>query len=163
MNPFLLALMAIVPPAADVPMVMRVDTSITQAADEEISVIRAEYVDAANARDAARLAALYAPDALVSLPDGMSLTGSAEIVRHFKEAFAPPARAATVTLTPHRFEMKGDVGAESGTFVEAAASGDGGAIATGAYVTIYTRGVDGRWRIAIDVRTTGTHPPAVPW
>jgi ketosteroid isomerase-like protein len=59
--------------------------------------------------------------------------------------------------------MRGEVGAESGTFVESAASGDNGAIATGAYVTIYTRIADGRWRIAIDVRTTGAHPPAVAW
>jgi uncharacterized protein (TIGR02246 family) len=160
MMPLLLVLMAVFAPAADAPMVMRVDTSIAQSADEEISVVRAEYVAAANARDAARLTALYAPDALISLPDGMSLTGAAEIGQHFKEAFTSPARDATVTLTPHRFEMRGDVGAESGTFVEA---GTSGAIATGAYVTIYTRVADGRWRIAIDVRTTGAQPPAVAW
>lgn len=162
MKSLLLALMAIVPAAADAPMVMRVDTSIAQTADDELAAVRADYVEAANARDAARLTALYAPDALVSLPDGMSLTGSGEISSHFKAAFASPARDATVTLTPHRFEMRGDVGAESGTFVESA-SGASGAIATGAYVTIYTRGADGRWRIAIDVRTTGAHPPAVAW
>jgi uncharacterized protein (TIGR02246 family) len=162
MMALLLAWMAIIPAAADAPMVMRVDTSIAQAADDELAAVRAEFVAAANARDAGRLTALYAPDALVSLPDGMSLTGS-EIGQHFRETFASPAPAATVTLTPHRFEMRGDVGAESGTFVETAASGEGGAIATGAYVTIYSRGADGRWRISIDVRTTGAHPPAVAW
>jgi uncharacterized protein (TIGR02246 family) len=141
--------------------VMRADTAAAPEPAREIAAIRAEYVAAVNGRQADALSALYAPDAVVVLADGARLNGSAAVKQHIARSLAG-ARAATVTLVPQRFEIagSGELGAESGTFLEAAA--DGPAV-TGAYVTIYTRAQDGRWRIAMEVRTTGAQPPSVIW
>jgi ketosteroid isomerase-like protein len=143
-------------------VVMRVEARTADGADRELTITRSEYAALLNGRDVAGVSSLYTPDALVVLSDGERLSGAGEIERHFSRLLQSGVRPASVRLTPQRFETgaSGELGAESGTFEEAA---DGGPVVTGAYVTIYTRGADGQWRIAIDVRTTGAQQPAIIW
>ena len=140
----------------------RVDPKAFEAADSELSALRLEYAAAANAGDANRLSRLYAPDAIAVWTDGVLLRGAAEIQRYSSEALSSVPSGATVTLTPKRFEAEGRMASETGTFAElTGANGQDGA--TGVYVAIYTRGADGVWRIAMEVRSRGRDKQAVRW
>jgi ketosteroid isomerase-like protein len=143
-------------------VVMRVEAQASDGAERELTITRGEYAALLNGRDVAGVSSLYTADALVVLSDGERLSGASEVERHFTKVLQTGARPASVRLAPQRFEVvrSGELGAESGTFEEAA---DGGPVVTGAYVTIYSRGADGQWRISIDVRTTGGQPPTVIW
>lgn len=158
----LIALLVAFPATLHAQVVMRVEVRSVDGAERELTITRGEYAALLNGRDVAGVSSLYTADALLVLSDGERLSGATEIERHFTKVLQSGVRSATVKLTPQRFEVvtSGALGAESGTFEEAA---DGGPVVTGAYVTIYSRGADGQWRIAIDVRTTGGQPPTVFW
>lgn len=125
----------------------------------EIADVRAAYIAAVNDHDAAGLARLYAPDAIAILADGVLRRGRADVTDYFRNAVSNDG--GDVIVTPSRFVAGSNVASETGSFVEVAGSGE--RRATGAYVTIYTRGADGRWRIAMDVRTHGRDPMIVRW
>jgi uncharacterized protein (TIGR02246 family) len=140
----------------------RVDPKAFEAADSELAALRLEYAAAANAGDANRLSRLYASDAIALWSDGMLLRGAAEIQRYSSEALSLVPTGASVTLTPKRFEAKGPMASETGTFAEVQST-DGQPGATGVYVAIYTRGADGAWRIAMEVRSRGRDKQVVRW
>lgn len=140
----------------------RVDSHAVEAADRELAALRLEYAAAANAGDANRLSRLYASDAIALWSDGMLLRGAAEIQRYSSEALSSVPDGASVTLTPKRFETAGQMASETGTFSEAQTA-DGQPGATGVYVAIYTRGADGVWRIAMEVRSRGRDRQVVRW
>ncbi len=132
-------------------------------ASVELNAVRTAFVDALNNRDATRLAALYAPDAIVVLSDGRMLHGTGEIGAHFERTSASRA-GGTLTLTPARFDSSGEVRSETGTTVETSRTDSAGSTAvTGAYVVIYSRQVDGEWRIAMELRTNGRQTPLIDW
>jgi uncharacterized protein (TIGR02246 family) len=153
---------AIVPAAAWAQTTFRVDSRSVGSVDGELAALRAEYAAAANAGDAARLAALYAADAIAVPREGLMLRGPDAIVRYSREALSTASPGATITLTPRHFEAYGSIASETGTFFESR-MGEEQPVATGAYVAIYTRGADGAWRIALEVRTHGRDKPVVGW
>jgi uncharacterized protein (TIGR02246 family) len=125
--------------------------------------VRTAFVDALNSRDAARLGALYTPDAVVVLSDGRVLRGAVDIVAHFERTSSSRA-GGTLTLTPARFDPTGDIRSETGTTVETSRN-DGvlSAAVTGAYVVVYSRQPAGEWRISMELRTTGRQTALVDW
>jgi uncharacterized protein (TIGR02246 family) len=140
--------------------VIHVDWSAAAGAESAIAGVRRDYVTAFNARDA-RAEAFYATDAVAALSSGSIVNGAPALAQHVRTALDGEPQAVTITLTPRRFVIDGDTGSETGTFVEtdnvAARSVEG------VYVTIYSRGADGQWRIAMEVRTTGSRPPLAAW
>jgi uncharacterized protein (TIGR02246 family) len=129
----------------------------------ELNAVRAAFVDALNNRDAIRLGALYAPDAIVVLSDGRMLHGAGEIGAHFERTSSSRA-AGTLTLTPARFDSSGEVRSETGTTVETSPNDSAGpTVVTGAYVVIYSRQADGEWRIAMELRTNGRQTALLDW
>ena len=73
------------------------------------------------------------------------------------------APAGTITLAPDRFVIENRVGSERGTFVATLASGERAVTVEGVYVTIYHQPSDGRWRIAMEVRTTASAAEGIGW
>jgi uncharacterized protein (TIGR02246 family) len=142
-------------------VVARLDDRV-RPASAELAAVRTAFVDALNSRDAVRLVALYAPDAVVVLSDGRVLHGAGEIRPHF-ERTATSEAAGTLTLTPARFDVAGDIRSETGSSVETRTDGAGSSIVNGAYVVIYSRQPDGTWRIAMELRTTGHQKALVDW
>ena len=143
-------------------VVARLDERVLPASTELLAV-RAAFVDALNGRDAARLGALYTTDAVVVLSDGRVLRGASDIAAHFERTSSSRA-AATLTLTPARFDASGDIRSETGTTVETSRiDGALATIVTGAYVVIYSRQPEGGWRIAMELRTTGRQTALVDW
>ena len=132
------------------------------AVPDDLAVLRDQYVAAVNAADAPALAALFAPDALVVVADGIVLRGGAEVGRYFHEAFATGNQGARVTLRPERFSVDSGMASETGEFSESRDIESAPAV-TGVYVTIYTRDASGAWRIAMEVRTRGRDKQLVRW
>jgi ketosteroid isomerase-like protein len=140
-------------PAQDAHQLVQVDWSRLLVAEPTISALRSEYVAAVNSRDESRVSTLYTSDALTAIPDGTVLRGADAIASRLRNR--PPA---VVTLAPHRIHADTNIASEAGTFTETLEQ-----TVHGIYVTIYSRGADGRWRIAMEVRTTGSTPSIAVW
>jgi ketosteroid isomerase-like protein len=138
---------------------INVDWSAATGTDAPIAAIRREYVSRFNAQIGA-LQTMYTADALAILADGAPADSLGEAARQTSSADSPTR--VTVTLVPRRFVVSGDTGSEAGTFVEQSSASEGSTV-EGMYVTIYARGADGRWRIAMEVRTRGGHAPLALW
>jgi ketosteroid isomerase-like protein len=136
--------------------VINVDWSNAIGADAPIAAVRREYATAFNAHSTG-LRQLYTADAVGIFADGTAV--SRALNRPVDEAFAP----VTVTLVPGRFVVQGDTGSEAGIFTETGGGDDPSARVEGMYVTIYSRGADGHWRIAMELRTRGGRPPLAHW
>jgi uncharacterized protein (TIGR02246 family) len=144
----LLAALAFGPEAVHAQSRVQVDTSAVSHGDAELGAVRAAYAAAANAADTTRLAALYAPDAIALLDDGALLRGAAQILKQHEM----PA-GSTLTFSPRELRRDATIASEVGTFSEAS---EAGAVpVSGVYVAIYTRGADGAWRIAMEIRARG--------
>jgi ketosteroid isomerase-like protein len=133
--------------------VLNVDWSNAIGADAPIAAVRREYAAAFNAHSTG-LRHLYTSDAVGIFADGTAV--SRALNRPVDEELAP----VTVTLVPGRFVVQGDTGSEAGIFTE---TGGASARVEGMYVTIYSRGADGAWRIAMELRTRGGRAPLARW
>jgi ketosteroid isomerase-like protein len=111
---------------------IRVDWSAAAGADSDVAAARRDFVRAVNAGDPAA-ESFYMIDAVGITPN----------------------RAHTLTLVPRRFDVGKDTAAETGTYTEGLADG-GTTIVEGLYVAVYKRGADNRWRVAMEVWTTGS-------
>jgi uncharacterized protein (TIGR02246 family) len=131
------------------------------AADETaIRAINPEWFIAHQAGDADRLAALYAEDAVLSIPGLPPVRGRPAI----HEAFAAEVAAMKAGGLKNNqgaapeFGVSGDLGWEWNTFT---VTDQAGAIVdTGKYVTVYARR-DGKWLIVRDIWNSDA-PPAAP-
>ena len=112
---------------------IRVDWSAARGVESEVAAARREFVRAVNAGDPAA-ASFYMADAVGVTPDRAH---------------------AALTLMPRKFDIGKDTASETGTYVEVRSEGAPGAV-EGLYVTIYSRGADNRWRVAMEVWTTGS-------
>jgi ketosteroid isomerase-like protein len=142
--------------------VMHVDWSTAAGGDTAIADVRRNYVTAVNARDA-KAEAFYAADAVAALSSGSIVTGAPALAERLRTALDTDQQGVAITLTPQRFVIDGATGSETGTFVETIADPVQSRTVEGVYVTIYSRGADGQWRIAMEVRTTGSRTPLAVW
>lgn len=151
-------------PAADAQVVTRLVRATERPTPSEIAQARDQYVAALNAGEPEKIVPLYAEDALVIPSDGVSLRGKTEVARYFADALHQSEAGGAVTITPLAVTTAGDLGSESGSFEESRTTSTGARVqVTGVYVIIYTRGPDGRWRIAMEVRTSGDSRTLVRW
>jgi uncharacterized protein (TIGR02246 family) len=140
--------------------VMNVDWSAAAGVDSAIADVRRNYVTAINARDA-KAEAFYAADAVAALSSGPIVSGAPALAERVRTALDREPQGVTITLMPRRFIIDGATGSETGTFVETDSVQN--RTVEGVYVTIYSRSTDGQWRIAMEVRTTGSRPPLAVW
>ena len=160
MHAFYAALLLTLLPAEPNAPMLRVDWTHAAPADSELAALRGQYVEAVNLGDVDRASNLYTPDALTVLCDGTLARGAMAVGARINER---AHRHAAVTLIPRRFSYADSVASETGSFVETLEGAAGNATVEGVYVTIYSRARDGRWRIALEVRTTGRAPALGVW
>jgi ketosteroid isomerase-like protein len=153
-------LLVLGPPPGD--GLMQVDWSAAAGADSAIAGVRRDYVTAINARDR-NAEAFYTADAVAALTSGSIVNGAPALAERLRTALDADQPGVTITLTPRRFVIDGATGSESGTFVETRFDSAESRTVEGVYVTIYSLGADGQWRIAMEARTTGSRPPLVKW
>ena len=160
MHPFYAALLLTLLPAEPTAPMLRVDWTHAAPANSELAALRGQYVEAVNLGDIDRASNLYTADALTMLCDGTVVRGAMAVGARINER---AHKHAAVTLLPRRFSYAENVASETGSFVETLESPTGNATVEGVYVTIYSRASDGRWRIALEVRTTGRAPALAVW
>ena len=151
-------------PAAAAQVVARIVRAADTPTPSEIVQARNQYVAAVNAAEPDKIAPLYAGDALVILSEGVVLRGKTEVARYFADVLHQSTADGAVTITPLAATTAGNLGSETGSFEESRTTSTGTRVqVTGVYVIIYTRGADGRWRIAMEVRTSGDSRALVQW
>ena len=151
-------------PAADAQVVTRIVRAADRPPPTEIAQARDEYVAAVNAGEPDKIIPLYTEDALVIPSEGVLLRGKTEVARYFTEALHQSDAGGAVTITPLAVTTAGNLGSETGSFEESKMTSEGSRVfVTGVYVIVYSRGADGRWRIAMEVRTSGDSHTLVRW
>ena len=160
MQAFYAALLLTMLPAEPNAPMLRVDWTHAAPANSAIAALRGEYAEAVNLGDVERASNLYTPDALTVLCDGTVVRGPQAVGARINER---AHKHAAVTLMPRRFSYADTVASETGSFIETLESPSGNTTVEGVYVTIYSRARDGRWRIALEVRTTGRAPALTVW
>jgi uncharacterized protein (TIGR02246 family) len=151
-------------PASSAQVVTRTGAATEHAGSSDIALLRDAHVAAINAGDMQAVAAVYADDAVLVPSDGVALRGRAEIARYFTRTFSLRDSTRAVTITCVKSESGDKLGSETGRFEEAQMTAAGTLTrVTGVYVIIYSRGADGAWRVAIEVRSRGGKDALVDW
>lgn len=130
-----------------------VDTAADEAA---VRAINPSWFKAFNAGDADGIAALYAEDAVLSIPGAAAARGRTAIREAAAKDIAAAAGLTNNSGTSPEFGVSGDLAWEWNTFTVTDASG--ATVDTGKYVTVYGR-KDGKWMIIRDIWNSDT-PPA---
>jgi uncharacterized protein (TIGR02246 family) len=133
------------------------------AADEAaVRAINPAWFAAYNAGEMDKVAALYADDAVLSIPGAPAARGGAAIREALaKDQAASAAAGVTLNAGSSRADVgvSGDLGWEWNTF--SVTDKSGATVDTGKYVTVYARR-DGKWVIIRDIWNSDAPPPAAP-
>jgi uncharacterized protein (TIGR02246 family) len=132
----------------------------TRAADEK--AIRDQETAAAqawSAKDGDKIAALYADDATLMLPNTPVMTGKQAIGSGLKEALTDPNFALTIQNTSVDASKGGDLGFVRGSYtvVQSDQKTKKAMMEKGNYVIVYKKQADASWKIVAD-----TAIPAAP-
>lgn len=141
--------------AVAVPLAALVATAIVQGqgkTEPVLNKITADYAAAYNAKDAAKVASLYAEDALVMPPNEPMVKGRANIQARLQREFK---ENVTLQLTPTESTISGSQAFEAGT---ATVTLPGGGTEKEKYLVVYKR-VGNDWKIAFDIWNSDTLPP----
>jgi uncharacterized protein (TIGR02246 family) len=135
----------------------------TRAADEQ--AIRNQETAAQQAwtaKDVDKVAALYADDATVMLPDTPVMTGKAAISAGFKGAGSDPNFSLSLQTTSVDVSKGGDLGYVRGSYMvhQTDAKTKKATMEKGHYVLVYKKQADGSWKIVAD--TAIPEAPAEP-
>jgi uncharacterized protein (TIGR02246 family) len=112
-----------------------------------------QWQAAFNAKDAAKIASLYAEDAVVMPPDRPIVKGRANIEAHWKGEIQQGG--TNVKLNPVESAISGSQAFEVGTMTMTL---PGGQTDRGKYVAILKR-VGNEWKIAYDIYNSDASPP----
>ena len=125
--------------------------------DPALNKLADDFADAFNAKDAAKVAAFYADDAVVMPPDQPMVKGRPNIEAYYRRGFGQDV--SNFRLLPMESVIDGRQAFEAGssrlTARRSASSLGGPALVTahGKYVVVYKRVGDG-WKIAYDIFNT---------
>ena len=115
---------------------------------QDVEQFTREFESLFNAGDAAGMASFYAEDAKLLAENADLVRGRGAIERFWREAISRARTADAVrTISLHEVASSGDLGYALGTVVVRIPSGRE---LTTKYATIWQRGADGRWRLAVD-------------
>lgn len=129
-----------------------VETMAVDVAAEEQAIrdLDNQMLAAAAAKDAAAVAAFFAPDGRSMLDNAPAAVGTAAIAEAWGAMLQAPGATLTWTPTLIRVANAGDLAYDLGTYTFSFDGPDGRVTDTGKYVTVWTK-VDGQWKIAADI------------
>jgi uncharacterized protein (TIGR02246 family) len=131
---------------------------VNQASEEAaIRAVNNEYQSAFNAHDAARLAAVHAPDAVVMISNAPLASGTTAIRSSFADFFKEAS--PSLSFTPTKLDVASPtVATEVGTYTLTLNTPQGKVTDRGNYTTVWHK-IDGQWRIAVDAPVSTTPMP----
>jgi len=127
-----------------------------QTTDPAIAKRSAEMTTAFNAKDAAKVGALYEQDAVLMPPNQALIKGRAAIEAWFKGGF--DEGFSNLRLAPFRTEVSGDLAYVAGTYTISSKMPSGPFEDRGKYIEVWKRSA-GQWRIAADIFNSDLPPP----
>lgn len=139
--------------------------SETSPAVDEAAVseaIRAQdqaWADAAKAGDAAAIAALYTPDAVILPPGSSRVEGTQDIQEYFAGMLEAPLSSVTLDSDIVTVAAAGDYAYANGTWTMSGTAPDGSEWSEQGKYTEIWKNVDGDWKIVSDIWNSDT-PPA---
>ena len=114
-----------------------------------ILTIDREFMDAVAAKDAERVAALYAEDARIMMPGRPTISGRSEILSFYKAAFQ--GLVERIILDTTDIEVSGDLAYATGSNrITLTPPGEASREERGKYVAVYRRGSAADWKVVID-------------
>ena len=128
-------------------------TNSSNDADAYIRSAEPRFITAFNAGNADAVAAFYADDAVLLVPNAPIARGTAAIRDAFHGAFG--AAHPTLNFAPDRIVQSGDIAYEYGHY----AMGMGSTNDHGNYITVWRRQPNGDWKIVED-SVNSSLPPA---
>jgi uncharacterized protein (TIGR02246 family) len=122
----------------------------------------AAFVKDWGGKDAARIAAHYADDGNLMIPNGPTMTGKEGIGKTMKYALTDPNWSLALQPVQVEVSMGGDLGYTRGTYVLTATDPGTKKSVTekGRFVTIFRKEGDGSWKAVQDI--TNAETPAAP-
>jgi len=120
--------------------------------DPALNKLAADYQAAYNAGDAAKLASMYADDAIVMPPDEPMVKGRSAIEARLKSEMKKAK--TTIKLSPSESAISGEHAHEAGTTTVTLADGT---TMSEKYLTVYKK-VGGAWKIAYDIWNSSGAP-----
>ena len=123
-------------------------------ADSYIRSAEGRFISAFNAGNADAVAAFYADDAVLLLPNAPISRGSAAIRNTFNAHFS--AMHPNLNFGPDRIVQSGDVAYEYGHYTMQM----GSMTDQGSYVTFWRRQANGDWKIVEDSVNSSLPPPS---
>ncbi len=114
--------------------------------------------------DAARLAAHYAPDAILMSPGAPPASGAAAIKAALDQAVSQPGFTLSFSSDQVNVAASGDLATTHGTYKQTSTDPKSGAAVTetGSYVTVYKPVGGGAWKAVLDINTPAPAAPAPP-
>jgi uncharacterized protein (TIGR02246 family) len=117
---------------------------------QAIRALDAQWVAAVAAKDAAKVAAFYAPDGRVMPPNGSAVQGTDAVTKFWQGLFGLPNLSLAFAPTEVVVAKSGDLASDIGAYT-LAFDGDQGRIEdAGKYVVVWTK-VKGQWKVAADM------------
>ena len=99
--------------------------------------------------DANKLAAHYAPDAMLMTPGAPTASGSPAIKATLSELIGRPGFGLVFVSDRVDVATSGDLATTRGTYKQTTDAGE----ETGSFVTVYRPGPDGAWKAVLDINT----------
>ncbi len=136
-------------------------TTSQESAASAFAKLNADWAAAANAKESAKIAALYTEDAVLMPPNEAIVRGRANIQAFWQGMLDQGAR--DVSLASLGSASSGAVGYDAGTY-EFTMQPAGGQPTRekGKYLTALKRGADGKWRLAYDIFNSDLPCPPAP-
>ena len=113
------------------------------------------------AKDADKMAAHYADDAVLMVPGGPSTSGKDAILASLKQMVSDPAISLTFAASKVEVAKSGDVGWTQGSYQLTLTDPMSKQVIHdhGSYVTTYRKQADGSWKAVADIATSEVPPP----
>jgi uncharacterized protein (TIGR02246 family) len=135
---------------------------VNVAAEEKlIRDAEADFVKAAATRDADKVIAFYADDAVMLPPGEALLKGKAAIRASWSQLLALPDLELSWTPTKVEVAKSGDLAYDYGTYAMSHKDSAGKVVDDrGKYATVWKKGVQGGWKVVLDTTSSDLPGPA---
>jgi uncharacterized protein (TIGR02246 family) len=119
-----------------------------------VNNVRTDFMAAFNAGDAAKVASLYAPDAVI-MPTHQPVTTGRDAIENYNKTFFEMF-TATINISPVETKVFGDRALDRGTYTISLTPKAGGSpmMDEGKYLVLLQRQADGSWKLTHDIDNT---------